>query len=49
VSSEGRVDVVMTTSASLEHRSVHVSARLDHLRAWLAVRGHASMKERKAW
>jgi dihydroorotate dehydrogenase (fumarate) len=38
-------DVVMTTSALLKHGPEHVSVLLDHLTAWLEVRGYASVQE----
>jgi len=38
-------DVVMTTSALLRHGPPHASVLLEHLRAWLEVRGYASVRE----
>ena len=38
-------DVVMTTSSLLKHGPAHASVLLDHLRAWLEVRGYASVRE----
>ena len=38
-------DVVMTTSSLLQHGPQHASVLLDHLRAWLEVRGYASVRE----
>jgi dihydroorotate dehydrogenase (fumarate) len=38
-------DVVMTTSSLLKHGPEHASVLLDHLRAWLEVRGYASVRE----
>lgn len=38
-------DVVMTTSALLKHGPAHAGVLLDHLRAWLEVRGYASVRE----
>jgi dihydroorotate dehydrogenase (fumarate) len=38
-------DVVMATSAFLKHGPQHASILLDHLRAWLEVRGYASVRE----
>lgn len=38
-------DVVMTTSALLKHGPAHAAMLLDHLRAWLEVRGYASVQE----
>jgi dihydroorotate dehydrogenase (fumarate) len=38
-------DVVMTTSSLLQHGPEHAGVLLDHLRAWLEVRGNASVRE----
>jgi dihydroorotate dehydrogenase (fumarate) len=38
-------DVVMTTSSLLKHGPSHAAVLLDHLRAWLEVRGYASVRE----
>lgn len=38
-------DVVMTTSSLLKHGPEHAAVLLDHLRAWLEVRGYASVRE----
>jgi dihydroorotate dehydrogenase (fumarate) len=38
-------DVVMTTSSLLKHGPEHASVLLEHLRAWLEVRGYAAVKE----
>jgi len=38
-------DVVMATSSLLKHGPAHASMLLDHLRAWLEVRGYASVRE----
>jgi len=38
-------DVVMTTSSLLKHGPTHASVLLEHLRAWLEVRGYASVRE----
>ncbi len=38
-------DVVMTTSALLKHGPSHAGVLLEHLRAWLEVRGYASVRE----
>lgn len=38
-------DVVMTTSSLLKHGPGHAGVLLDHLRAWLEVRGYASVRE----
>ncbi len=38
-------DVVMTTSSLLRHGPEHAGILLDHLRAWLEVRGYASVRE----
>lgn len=38
-------DVVMTTSSLLKHGPEHAAVLLAHLRAWLEVRGYASVRE----
>ena len=38
-------DVVMTTSSLLKHGPEHAGVLIDHLRAWLEVRGYASVRE----
>jgi dihydroorotate dehydrogenase (fumarate) len=38
-------DVVMATSSILKHGPEHASVLLEHLRAWLEVRGYASVRE----
>jgi len=38
-------DVVMSTSAILKHGPEHAAVLLEHLRAWLEVRGYASVRE----
>ncbi len=38
-------DVVMATSSLLRHGPEHVAVLLAHLRAWLEVRGYASVRE----
>ena len=38
-------DVVMTTSSLLRHGPEHATVLIDHLRAWLEVRGYASVRE----
>jgi dihydroorotate dehydrogenase (fumarate) len=38
-------DVVMATSSLLRHGPEHAGVLLDHLRAWLEIRGYASVRE----